>query len=568
MVEQNQNQKCDCLPGTVIAGKFEVVRQIGDNSYQVKDSSSSKLLVLKVVTTAAQAGQLQEICKGQASLVHANLGVYIDFGDDPKLGHYLLREFISGTTLGDRINQKGVLNQIEFLDVFQQACAGLLYCHKKSLFHGNLKPNNFVITDDYVLKLVDFLPGVVASTDGAAANAGALEDLLYLSPEQLTAGEANAVSDIYSIGATMYYALSAAPPLDARNIAELIQKKQNNDPLPFISLIPARKVDSQIEQVIFRCLDKIQGQRYQSVESLKADLKRIEEGDEIKPIGASSPKPKALIIGIVAFVFLAAAASYFLAVKSPNRKVTGKTTQVNSNLDKLSKEEDQADSLYKNGELAEAAEAFNRLEPVFSSQFGQESKEHVRILHKLARCQLANKEIDLARDSYNYLAEILSKRPDLAPKHFQPQFEIFTLGKKQFKNSEYQLAEDTFTLAFRIEKQLGDDRSPMGHHILIWEGKAEAANGNFKDSSRSLKRAVEAFKERYDDPDNLAFALHEYGNMLFLRAQTEESKEKQKSLEDAASKLKRALSIRQRRNDEAAAETKELFQKVLAAQKQ
>lgn len=541
-------------------------------------------MVLKVLSAPLQAStahttRMQFNAKVAAAFSNPNLVTTQEFGNDPQFGYYMIREYVSGRTLAELLREKGVFNQIEFFDIFHQTCKGLAYLHRKGYLHGHVKPNNIIITEDYVVRVVDI--GLTrAATAQQPDGTEAVGDSTYMSPEQCMGQAYDQRGDIYALGCVMYQALSQNPPFgtDGRQTA---MKHTQEKPTPFLQLIPARKVDPQIETIIFRCMEKKPEGRYQSLDLLQTDMRRIEEGEEIKPLAApSGGPPAAVLIAVVAAVILLGAGGYagFIYFSAANNKTgsasspastsTQSPDQAQETPEAASKgEEATADEYIKQGKFNEAVEIYNKLEPEMSAKYGIESKEHVKILHKLGKSQLWNTEVAGAKDTYGVLAEILRKNPRLAPKTYKPQYEIFGIAKELYAKDKLKPADDAFTLAYKIDKHYNPQNTPMRYHMLLWEAKLESLNLNFENAEQSFEKAIYAFRSEFDDPDNLSFGLMEYGRMMIDRAGTDAGKggKDKKFYKKAKNLLKEALQIREMRGSPAeVAETKELLKTAKA----
>lgn len=462
--------------GTVLSGKYQILHPMIGSSrigslFKATDPSG-KFFAIRILSTPLQdadnlAKSRQEI-KACSSVSQANMVAPLELQEDPQYGAYIVREFVEGRSLSEMLKEKGVFNQNEFLDVFQQAAKGLAHAHRKGMVHGNLKPSNFIITEDYVVRLLDFSVG----------NSRELANAVCLSSEQAAGQRLDARSDIYSLACVMYESLSGQLP-------------SQGNPVPFISLIPARKVDEQTEALIFRCLSTVPEGRYQSAEVLCADLKRIEEGQEIKPLSvgsaASSRIVLSVITAIVLLVGLGGAAIYFQSSKSSSDKAAA---SVQYEKQSLSQDMNNADQLFREEKFGHAAEEYNKLEPLVASSFGKNSSEYIRVLHNLGKAELMNKDIPQAGIAYTLLCGRLRENPNLAPKQFQPQMEIYSAGRHMFEQKAYEPASAAFKLAFQIDKDFNHSKNPMRYNILIWHAKAQGLTGECDRAAKNFERVA------------------------------------------------------------------------------
>ncbi len=574
--------------GATVAEKYEILEKLAESengvSYKARELLSQGLFVVKFLTPsikneAARLDMMKYAAKYAAALSSPNMIPNLEFGEDPQFGFYLIREFVEGRTIGSLIKEKGVFNQIEFFDTFQQALKGLAYLHRKGFQHGNLSNKNIIVTDDFVVKIVDCgitRKNETSSKTLATAGAGVVRgDPAYMSPEQCKGEAFDIRSDIYSMACIMYEALSGCPPFgEGQNPTQTRMAHVQDKASPFMSLVPARKVDEQLETIIFRCLEKEGNNRYQTLDALQTDLRRIEEGEKIKPLDLSHGVGSSVKIALLLAVILLGLGSfaYYLYLQKAKDSETKVERKLVSQEQKatLLKEESQADDLYKKNNFFEASELYNKIEPAFSQAFGGESREHVRLLHKLARAQLWNEDVNEARVSYLVMMEILKRHPELLPKQYKPQAEIYSVAKEQFRKGRLATAGDAFNLAFRIDNEYYDEKTPLRYQILVWVGKAEAAQGNFKPAIKTLQRALDVIRDSLDDPEGLSFALLEYGRALTSSVDgPSDGHREEKVLKKAEQSLKEALKIRQELQDQkGASEVEEALAKLESRRKE
>ncbi len=171
-----------------------------------------KVLPLSKSTPEAIENFRREI-RTQAQLDHPHLVRAYDAGHDGNV-HYLVTEYVPGTDLRQLVRRQGPLTMQQAANVIAQAARGLEYAHQRGLIHRDVKPGNILVTPHGVAKVSDLgLSGFIheAEEDPRAGKIVGTAD--YLSPEQIQSpGEVTSVSDIYSLGCTLYYAVSGKVP--------------------------------------------------------------------------------------------------------------------------------------------------------------------------------------------------------------------------------------------------------------------------------------------------------------------------------------------------------------------
>ena len=206
--------------GQVFKGVHEVMGRV----------SAVKVLPTQKCTDDAIASFTREI-RTQAQLDHTNLVRAYDAGEDGN-AYYLVTEYVPGTDLRRLIrSQGGPLTMQQAASVIMQSAEGLGYAHQQGLLHRDVKPGNILVTPEGIAKVSDLgLSGFMNSDDDPRAGkvVGTPD---YLSPEQIRRPtEVGPSSDIYSLGCTLYYAITAKVPFPGGNVGEKTRRHLYDTP--------------------------------------------------------------------------------------------------------------------------------------------------------------------------------------------------------------------------------------------------------------------------------------------------------------------------------------------------
>lgn len=240
--------------------------------------------------TDEYARQFQREASILANLRHPNLPRVGDYFTIPNQGQYLIMDYIEGEDLRERIERTGTLTEQEVALIGAAICDALTYLHTRrpQVIHRDIKPGNIKITPDGEIVLVDFGLAKVVQF-GQKTNSGARAMTPgYSPPEQYGTAPTDARSDIYSLGATLYAALTGSIPEDA-----LARATGRTDLTGVRDLSP--KTSRKIAGVIERALAIEPEDRYQSAEEMKKALllaANISRNPEDKIL--VSPPPTAL----------------------------------------------------------------------------------------------------------------------------------------------------------------------------------------------------------------------------------------------------------------------------------
>src|SRR5881392_4038044 len=283
---------------SLVLGDFEVEQradgfywELGHGAmgvtYLAMDKVLRRRVALKVIDVPAAARGLQSMrerflreARAAAALRHPNVAAVFQFGASPDASHcYYAMELVEGETLETRVRRDGPLKAKPALEIAIQIARALMSAAAQGLIHRDLKPGNIMLTPDNAattdleVKVIDF--GLAK----AIADAGGEMDLThgefvgtpnFASPEQFGSGPIDARSDIYSLGATLWFALTGLAPHPGSTIEE-IRDRQTRDDLP-VEQLAARKVPAPVIKLLRRLLAVDPAQRPASARELMEKL--------------------------------------------------------------------------------------------------------------------------------------------------------------------------------------------------------------------------------------------------------------------------------------------------------
>ena len=264
--------------GKVISDRYEIKEQLGSGGmaivYRALDLKLDRSVTLKVMREDLQEGFIERFYKeaqSVASLSHANIVKVYDYGEDDGI-HYIVMEYVDGTTLKDLIVKKAPFDEESTLGVAVQIANGLLHAHKSNVVHRDIKPQNILVTHDGSVKIADFGIARVAKATTLTSNANSMGSVHYFSPEQARGGFVDHKSDIYALGITMFEMATGKLPYDGE-VAVTVALKHINDPFPDPQEINPG-ISDHLRHIICKACEKSSTKRYAAIEDMYRDMKR------------------------------------------------------------------------------------------------------------------------------------------------------------------------------------------------------------------------------------------------------------------------------------------------------
>ena len=259
--------------GTLLHKRYRIVEILGQGGmgsvYRAVDENLGMEVAVKdnLFTTEEYARQFRLEAVILASLRHTNLPRVTDHFVIGEQGQYLIMDYIEGEDLRQRMERQGTISEEEAILIGAAMCDALQYLHtrKPSIVHRDVKPGNVKITPEGHIYLVDFgLAKVVRGNQATTTGARAMTPG-YSPPEQYGTARTDPRSDIYSLGATLYAALSGIIPEDG------LARAMDN-----VELTPLRKRNSKISRRLAQVIEKAMAvrpdDRFQTAEEFKLGL--------------------------------------------------------------------------------------------------------------------------------------------------------------------------------------------------------------------------------------------------------------------------------------------------------
>ena len=220
-----------------------------------------------------------------ARLSHAHIARLFDAGMRENGQPYLILEYVEGVPI-DEYCQIHALPLAKRLSLFLEVLDAAAYAQAQLIIHGDLKPSNVLVTQDGIVKLVDFgVASLLTDThatplDSAPASPTALTPG-YAPPEQVRGEPLSAATDVYALGVLLHVLLTGRHPFgaSASSGTQLVRASMTDDPpsasTQVVDAIEQRRVRGDLDAVIARALDRDPARRYRTAADLAADIRRF-----------------------------------------------------------------------------------------------------------------------------------------------------------------------------------------------------------------------------------------------------------------------------------------------------
>ena len=279
------------LTGTTV-GRFNILARLGAGGmgevYRAEDTKLRRVVAIKRMAPRHNADPQETarlLREGQraSALHHPNVASVFDVLEE-KGEIFLVMEYVEGETLRHRLLKPFTTDQ--FLSIAIQSAEALAAAHDKSILHGDIKPENIMLTEADQVKLLDF--GVARRLTSSNDNTltGTLNALsayapisgtpTYMPPEVLMGNLPDLRADVFSVGVVFYEMLGGRHPFQGPTLTATAAQILHREPLPLDQL--GREVPDPLVRVVAKALSKEPEKRYQNARELLADLNAIRQG--------------------------------------------------------------------------------------------------------------------------------------------------------------------------------------------------------------------------------------------------------------------------------------------------
>ena len=318
---------------------YEITGKLGKGGmgevYRATDTRLDREVAVKVLSAEVTADEerrqrFRQEAMLAAAFNHPNIATLYDVGEQEGVT-FIVLELVRGEPLRNLVRDEP-LGIRRAIDIAIGIAAGLAKAHGEGVLHRDLKPDNVVLTDDGVPKILDFglgkligdadpqegvplteVPTATVQTSPYLTRAGqVIGTLAYMSPEQVQGRPVDARTDIFSFGVLLYEMLSGERPFAGESHLDTATAILRDDPTPLDEL--RRDVPSELQAILARCLAKEPEQRFASGQQLCEALVALKRQIEARAAGVGSMLRRPAVLGplVLLLVLVGAGAGWLL----------------------------------------------------------------------------------------------------------------------------------------------------------------------------------------------------------------------------------------------------------------
>ncbi|MCU0644536.1 MAG: protein kinase, partial [bacterium] len=290
---------------------FEKLGQGGMGAvYKAEDTRLLRTVALKFLSPAltsdpeAKQSFINE-AQAASALDHPNICTIYEIDETAEGQVFIAMAYYHGETLKNKI-ERGPTSLKEAIHLTRQIGAGLSKAHEKGIVHRDIKPANLMVTDDQVIKILDFGVAKFQFKTDIASSGLIIGTPAYMSPEQASGKPVDHRSDIWSVGVILFEMLSSSLPFEGNSDRALMRAIINDTPLSLSNFLGS--LSANIQNIINKALVKNPDERYHNIKELLHDLDLVERNQlskaDTQVMGAAQPAVPS--VAILPFIDLSA----------------------------------------------------------------------------------------------------------------------------------------------------------------------------------------------------------------------------------------------------------------------
>ena len=270
----------------LIAGRYRIVQRVGQGGmgkvYKVTHAHLSRTFALKIISEPADTIDTRDLFYREArfasAMSHPNITQVVDFGEDEKVGMFMVMELVEGEPLNKMLFEQKRLSVRVGCEIALQVAEALHYIHQNNVVHCDIKTENILVGEDASgkrrklhIKLLDF--GLARSMTASRTTTTLSGTPHYVAPERIRGEPATPASDVYGLGILLYEMLTGRVPWDGA-VENILQGHLEQEPVPPSQLIDTG-LDPAVEALILRALAKTPADRHKDMAAFIYELRTV-----------------------------------------------------------------------------------------------------------------------------------------------------------------------------------------------------------------------------------------------------------------------------------------------------
>ncbi len=262
-----------------IISHYKILEKLGEGGmgvvYKAQDVQLQRLVALKflpphVAHDPEEKARFIHEAQAASALNHPNICTIYGIEDPPE-GLFIAMEYIEGKTIEKLMGMEPPSIK-KILDIAIQGCEGLAAAHKKEIIHRDIKSENIMITNEGLVKIMDFGIAKLKGATKLTSSDSTLGTAAFMSPEQAAGEEVDQRSDIFSFGVVLYQLLTGHLPFKGEHQAAIVYSILNETPEPLARY--KSNIPEGLQRIVEKALEKDKDERYQHIDDMMADLRK------------------------------------------------------------------------------------------------------------------------------------------------------------------------------------------------------------------------------------------------------------------------------------------------------
>jgi eukaryotic-like serine/threonine-protein kinase len=273
---------------SLIGGRYQLVSRIGQGGmgkvYKVTHVHLARTFALKIISNqVAETDEARELFYREArfasAMSHPGITGVVDFGEDEKVGMYMVMELVEGEPLNRILFREKRLSIRKACEIVLQVAEALHYIHKQNVVHCDIKTENILISEEehdgkrakMVAKLLDF--GLARSLTASRASTSLSGTPHYVAPERIRGEPASPQSDVYGVGILLYELITGAVPWDGP-VQRILSGHLDEVAKPPSQVVEGG-IDPALERLIYHALEKRPAERHKDMAAFIYELRTV-----------------------------------------------------------------------------------------------------------------------------------------------------------------------------------------------------------------------------------------------------------------------------------------------------